>query len=126
LQGLLELANVPYVGAGVMASAVGMDKAAMKKMFAASGLAICDYEVVLKRDWQRDERAVLQAVRRAAGLPVFVKPANLGSSVGISKAKHAAGLREAIALAAQFDRKIVIEGGRLPQAREIEGRRPRQ
>src|SRR5258708_4904857 len=92
VQGLLELANVPYVGAGVLASAVGMDKAAMKLVFAAKGLRICDYEVVLKRDWQRDERAVMQAVTARLGFPVFVKPANLGASVGISKAKHAAEL----------------------------------
>jgi D-alanine-D-alanine ligase len=119
VQGLLELANVPYVGAGVLASAVGMDKAAMKLVFAAKGLPICDYEVVLKRDWQRDEHAVLQTVTARLGFPVFVKPANLGSSVGISKARHAAQLRTAIALAAQFDRKIVIEAA-VPQAREIE------
>jgi D-alanine-D-alanine ligase len=119
VQGLLELANVPYVGAGVLASAVGMDKAAMKLVFAAKGLPICDYEVVLKRDWLRDERSVLQTVAARLGFPVFVKPANLGSSVGISKAKHAAELRTAIALAAQFDRKIVVEAA-VPQAREIE------
>ena len=119
VQGLLELANVPYVGAGVLASAVGMDKAAMKLVFAARGLPICDYEVVLKRDWQRDEHAVLQQIVARLGFPVFVKPANLGSSVGISKAKHAAELRTAIALAAQFDRKIVIEAA-VPKAREIE------
>ena len=119
VQGLLELANVPYVGAGVLASAVGMDKAAMKLVFAAKGLPICDYEVVLKRDWQRDERAVLQTIVARLGFPVFVKPANLGSSVGISKAKHAAELRTAIALASQFDRKIVIEAA-VPKAREIE------
>ena len=116
VQGLLELANVPYVGAGVLASAVGMDKAAMKLVFAAKGLPICDYEVVLKRDWQRDEHAVLQQIATRLGFPVFVKPANLGSSVGISKAKHAAELRTAIALAAQFDRKIVIEAA-VPKAR---------
>lgn len=119
VQGLLELANVPYVGAGVMASAVGMDKAAMKLAFVASGLPICDYEVVLKRDWQRDERAVMNRVVPRLGFPVFVKPANLGSSVGISKAKHATELRTAIGLAAEFDRKIVIEAA-VPQAREIE------
>ena len=119
VQGLLELANVPYVGAGVLASSVGMDKAAMKLVFAAKGLPICDYEVVLKRDWQRDERAVMQTVAARLGFPVFVKPANLGSSVGISKARHAAELRTAIALAAQFDRKIVIEAA-VPKAREIE------
>jgi D-alanine-D-alanine ligase len=119
IQGLLELANVPYVGAGVLASAVGMDKAAMKLVFAAKGLPICDYEVVLKRDWLRGERSVLQTVITRLGFPVFVKPANLGSSVGISKAKHTAELRTAIALAAQFDRKIVIEAA-VPHAREIE------
>jgi D-alanine-D-alanine ligase len=119
VQGLLELANVPYVGAGVLASAVGMDKAAMKLVFAAKGLPICDYEVVLKRDWQRDERVVMERVAGRLGFPVFVKPANLGSSVGISKAKHATELRTAIALAAQFDRKIVIEAA-VPKAREIE------
>ena len=119
VQGLLELANVPYVGAGVLASAVGMDKAVMKLVFAAKQLPICDYEVVMKREWQQDERAVLKRVAVALGFPVFVKPANLGSSVGISKAKHAAELRAAIALAAEFDRKIVIEAA-VPGAREIE------
>jgi D-alanine-D-alanine ligase len=119
VQGLLELANVPYVGAGVLASAVGMDKATMKLVFAARGLPICDYEVVLARDWRRDERGALNAIVNRLGFPVFVKPANLGSSVGISKAKHAADLRTAIALASQFDRKIVIEAA-VPQAREIE------
>ena len=109
VQGLLELANVPYVGAGVLASAVGMDKAAMKLVFAAKRLPICDYEVVLKRDWQRDERPILTSVVNRLGFPMFVKPANLGSSVGISKAKHASELRTAINLAAEFDRKIVIE-----------------
>jgi D-alanine-D-alanine ligase len=119
VQGLLELANVPYVGAGVLASAVGMDKAMMKLVFAAKGLPICDYEVVMKRDWQRDERGVLQRIVDHLGFPVFVKPANLGSSVGISKAKHVAELRTAISLASQFDRKIVIEAA-VPKAREIE------
>ena len=119
VQGLLELANVPYVGAGVLASAVGMDKAAMKLVFAANGLPICDYDVVLKRDWQRDERAIMNAIVTKLGFPVFVKPANLGSSVGISKAKHATELRAAMHLAAEFDRKIVVEAA-VPDAREIE------
>jgi D-alanine-D-alanine ligase len=119
VQGLLELANVPYVGAGVLASSVGMDKAAMKLVFAAKGLPICDYEVVMKRDWLRDERAVLHTVVNRLGFPVFVKPANLGSSVGISKAKHVAELRAAIKLAADFDRKIVVEAA-VAHAREIE------
>ncbi len=119
VQGLLELANVPYVGAGVLASAVGMDKAAMKLAFAARALPICDYEVVMSRDWRRDERAIAERVVNRLGFPVFVKPANLGSSVGISKAKHAAELRKAIDLAAEFDRKVVVEAA-VPQAREIE------
>ena len=119
VQGLLELANVPYVGAGVLASSVGMDKAAMKLVFAARKLPICDYDVVLKRDWQRDARAVMNRIVKQLGFPVFVKPANLGSSVGISKAKHASELRDAIEFAAQFDRKIVVEAA-VPSAREIE------
>jgi D-alanine-D-alanine ligase len=119
VQGLLELANVPYIGAGVLASAVGMDKAIMKLVFAARGLPVCDYEVVLKSAWRRDSHAVMHAVVTRLGFPVFVKPANLGSSVGISKAKHAIELRTAIDLAAEFDRKIVIEAA-VPQAREIE------
>jgi D-alanine-D-alanine ligase len=88
-------------------------------VFAARGLPICDYEVVLKRDWLRDERRVLETIAGRLGFPVFVKPANLGSSVGISKAKHAAELRTAMGLAAEFDRKIVIEAA-VPRAREIE------
>ena len=119
VQGLLELANVPYVGAGVLASAVGMDKATMKLVFAARGLRICDYEVVLRRDWQRDGRGVMNTIATRLGFPVFVKPANLGSSVGISKAKHATELRAAMHFAAEFDRKIVIEAA-VPDAREIE------
>ena len=119
VQGLLELANVPYVGAGVLASAVGMDKAAMKLVFAAKGLPICDYEVVLKHEWRKNERSILHTVVNRLGFPVFVKPANLGSSVGISKARHAAELRAAIALAAEFDRKVIVEAA-VPSAREIE------
>ena len=119
VQGLLELANVPYVGGGVLASAVGMDKAVGKLVFAAKGLPICDYEVILEREWRRDERAILARVTGRLGFPLFVKPANLGSSVGISKAKHATELRAAINLAAEFDRKIVIEAA-VPAAREIE------
>ena len=119
VQGLLELANVPYVGAGVLASAIGMDKAAMKMIFAANGLPICDYDVFLKSEWLRDERAIMTRIATRLGFPVFVKPANLGSSVGISKARHAAELRTAIELAAQFDRKVVVEAA-VPNAREIE------
>jgi D-alanine-D-alanine ligase len=91
----------------------------MKLVFAASGLPIGDYLVVLRREWQSAGNDVLAAVERRLGLPVFVKPANLGSSVGITKAKTNQGLREAITLAAEFDRKIVIEAA-VPDAREIE------
>ena len=119
VQGLLELANVAYVGAGVLASAVGMDKAAMKVVFAAHGLPICDYVVLTMREWRRDERRAMHTIVDRLGFPVFVKPANLGSSVGVSKAKHATELRAAIELAASFDRKIVVEAA-VPDAREIE------
>ncbi|MCA1559855.1 MAG: D-alanine--D-alanine ligase [Acidobacteria bacterium] len=119
IQGLLELANVPYVGAGVLASSVGMDKGMMKLVFAARGLPVCDYRVVLLREWTTRRTAVAEELERALGFPMFVKPANLGSSVGISKAKDRAGLFDAMDLAGSFDRKIVIEAA-VPQAREIE------
>jgi D-alanine-D-alanine ligase len=119
IQGLLELANKPYVGAGVLASAVGMDKAVMKVLFAARGLPICPYRVFLRHEWERDPAAIVAALEKALKFPMFVKPANLGSSVGISKAKDDAGLREAMATAGSFDRKIVVEAA-VPNAREIE------
>jgi D-alanine-D-alanine ligase len=119
IQGLLELANVPYVGAGVLASAVGMDKGMMKVVFAARGLPVCPYRVVLRHEWERDAQRIGGELESALRFPMFVKPANLGSSVGISKAKDQAGLGEAMALAGAFDRKIVIEAA-VPEAREIE------
>ena len=119
IQGLLELANVPYVGAGVLASAVGMDKALMKVVFAGAGLPICPYRVVLRHDWERRRDAIAADIERALGFPMFVKPANLGSSVGISKAKTRGQLMDAMDLAGEFDRKIVIEAA-VPEAREIE------
>jgi D-alanine-D-alanine ligase len=119
VQGLLELANVPYVGAGVLGSAVGMDKAVMKQLFAAHGLPQVKYVVTIRREWERDEAGVTAHVERELGYPVFVKPANLGSSVGISKARNAQELGNAVRLAAEFDRKIVIEAA-VPNAREIE------
>jgi D-alanine-D-alanine ligase len=119
VQGLLELANVPYVGAGVLASAVGMDKAAAKLIFAARGLPLARYLVVLRNEWMAAPARIANDVTRQLGYPVFVKPANLGSSVGISKAKSEATLPAAIDTAAEFDRKIVIEAA-VPNAREIE------
>jgi D-alanine-D-alanine ligase len=119
VQGLLELANVPYVGCGVLASAAGMDKAVMKLLFAAHGLPVGPYLAVLRSDWTADRAAIAARVEGELGYPVFVKPANLGSSVGISKAKTAAELDEAMRLALDFDRKVVIEAA-VPEAREIE------
>ena len=119
VQGLLELANIPYVGAGVLSSAVGMDKAMAKLVFAARGLPQANYLVVLRREWNAARAAMTADVTSTLGYPVFVKPANLGSSVGISKVKREADLAAAIDLAGEFDRKIVIEAG-VPNAREIE------
>ena len=119
IQGLLELANVPYVGSGVLASAVGMDKAVMKVVFAARGLPVCAYRVVLRHTWEQDPIRVTSDLESALGFPMFVKPANLGSSVGISKARDAASLADAMALAGSFDRKIVVEAA-VPDPREIE------
>ena len=119
VQGLLELANVPYVGAGVLGSAVGMDKAVMKTLFMAHTLPVGPYLVVLRREWNADANGIAARVTKELRFPVFVKPANLGSSVGISKAKSEDDLRAAVELALQFDRKIVIEAA-IPNAREIE------
>jgi D-alanine-D-alanine ligase len=119
VQGLLELANVPYVGAGVLGSAAGMDKAVMKSLFAARGLPIVDQVVLLARTWRAGREAAAAAVAGRLAFPVFVKPANLGSSVGISKATDEATLAAAVDLAAQFDRKVVVEAA-VPGAQEIE------
>jgi len=119
VQGLLELANVPYVGAGVLASAVGMDKGMMKVVFAAHGLPVCPYTVVRGGDWDSRRAEVLVELSRGLGYPMFVKPANLGSSVGISKAKDDASLAAAMDLARSFDRRIIVEAA-VPEAREIE------
>ena len=119
IQGLLELANVPYVGAGVLASSVGMDKAVMKVMFQARGLPSVDYLVARSAECAADPGPIREAVAKRLNYPVFVKPANLGSSVGISKVKAEADLEAAITLAAQFDRRIIIEAA-VANAREIE------
>jgi D-alanine-D-alanine ligase len=118
IQGLLELANIAYVGAGVLASAAGMDKSAMKMLFAARGLPLCPWHGFARPDWDRHRPRVMTDVE-ALGYPLFVKPANLGSSVGISKVKSHADLVPAIALALEFDRKVVVEAA-VPNAREIE------
>jgi len=118
VQGLLELAGLPYVGCGVAASAVGMDKALMKAAFAAAGLPVLPWLLVRRVDLLADSEAVCARVEAALPYPVFVKPANMGSSVGVSKAQDRAGLRAGLAEAARYDRRIVVEQG-IP-AREIE------
>jgi D-alanine-D-alanine ligase len=118
VQGLLTLAGVPFVGCGVLASAVGMDKAMMKAAFAAAGLPLLPWLLVRRAELERDPQGVAEAVERALPYPVFVKPANMGSSVGISKATDRESLERALAVAAGYDRRIVVEQG-IP-AREIE------
>jgi D-alanine-D-alanine ligase len=122
IQGLLELADIPYVGAGVLGSAAGMDKDIMKSLFIAAGLPIVKHVTILRSESKKDPKRVERAVAKLK-YPVFVKPANLGSSVGISKAHNKRELGPAIEEAAKFDRKIVIEqgvGGSKEKAREIE------
>ncbi len=123
IQGLLELADLPYVGAGVLGSAAGMDKDVMKSLFRAAGLPIVKHATILRSDWESEPRKTQKLIESKVKYPVFVKPANLGSSVGISKAHDRKELGPAIAEAAKFDRKIVIEqgvGGNKQKAREIE------
>lgn len=119
IQGLLELAGVAYVGCGVLASSVGMDKAVMKLLFRARGLRVPDWEVVRRRDWRADPAGITARIETALTYPLFVKPANLGSSVGISKAHDPSELSAAIELALEYDRKAIVENA-VPNAREIE------
>jgi D-alanine-D-alanine ligase len=109
VQGLLEMADIPYVGCGVLASACGMDKAVMKILFRDAGLPICKHLWFLRSEFERDPAAVVALVSKKLGFPCFVKPANLGSSVGVSRAENESELRDAVTLAAQFDRKIIVE-----------------
>lgn len=109
LQGLLEMARVPYVGCGVLASACGMDKVAMKLLFRQAGLPICKYIWFLRSQWRNRHASVIRQINRTLGFPCFVKPANLGSSVGISKATDKASLIDAVELASQYDRKVIVE-----------------
>jgi D-alanine-D-alanine ligase len=111
IQGMLELADVAYVGAGVLGSAVGMDKDAMKKMFAAAGLPLVKHVTLLRGAWKANPKKCTKLIEDKLKYPVFVKPANLGSSVGISKVRERAELAKAMDEAASFDRKIVIEEG---------------
>jgi len=118
LQGLLEMADVPYVGCGVLASACGMDKVTMKSLFVQAGLPICKHVWFLRSQWRSNPAKVIRKVTSEIGLPCFVKPANLGSSVGVSRATDKKSLSDAIELAAEYDRKIIVEEELV--AREIE------
>ena len=123
VQGLFELADIAYVGSGVLGSAAGMDKDAMKRMFFAAGLPMTPHVTVLRSEWRADARKTTRIIEKTLTYPVFVKPANLGSSVGISKVKSRKDLAAAMDLAASFDRKIVIEqgvGGPGVKPRELE------
>ena len=119
VQGLLELAGLPYVGAGVLGSAAGMDKVIMKALFLAEGLQSADSIHFKRRDWEADRQGILTCVADEIGFPCFVKTANLGSSVGISKVKTPDELAPAIDLAAEFDLKVLVEES-VENAREIE------
>ena len=119
VQGLFELADLPYVGAGVMASAVGMDKVAMKDVFRAHGLPIVPYLVFQRSEWEHNPSEVMTQIEARLGFPCFIKPANLGSSVGITKAHDPVELDAALADAASYDRKLLAEMA-VPHVREIE------
>ncbi len=119
VQGLLDLAGIPYVGAGVTASALGMDKVIFKDVMRAHGLPVVRYIVVKRKEWERDPEAVLDRVEGELGYPVFTKPANLGSSVGVNKCRNREELTRGLADAARYDRKLLVEAA-VPQAREIE------
>jgi len=118
VQGLLELLGVPYVGCGVMASALGMDKVATKVAFQHAGLPVVPYRVLTARSWREDPAAALSLLEQAFVYPIFVKPSNLGSSVGVSRATHRVSLDQAVAEAFRYDRKILVEQGL--DCREIE------
>ncbi|EGK14802.1 D-alanine--D-alanine ligase [Kroppenstedtia eburnea] len=118
IQGMLEIADIPYVGAGVLASAVGMDKVMMKKIFAQEGLPQGDFTFCLRRAIEQDIDTVISGIEAEFAYPCFVKPANLGSSVGISKAKNREELKGALQLAARYDRKVIVE--EFIDAREVE------
>ena len=123
IQGLFELAGLAYVGSGVLGSATGMDKDVMKRLFASAGLPIVKHVTFLRGEWQAGPKKIRARIEDALKYPVFVKPANLGSSVGISKAHDSRELGPAIELSARYDRKIVVEqsvGGKKKKARELE------
>ena len=123
IQGLLELTDVAYVGSGVLGSAAAMDKDVMKRLFAAAGLPQTPHVALLRSEWKADPKRCTKLIEKSLAYPIFVKPANLGSSVGISKVHDRSELAAAMDLAASFDRKLVIEqgvGGPGAKPRELE------
>ncbi len=129
IQGLFELAGIAYVGSGVLGSAAGMDKDVMKRLFVQARLPIVKHVTLLRADWEKSPRKAVTFIERAIPYPVFVKPANLGSSVGITKAHNRKELGPALDLAAKYDRKLIVEqgvggrkgrGGQAARAREFE------
>jgi D-alanine-D-alanine ligase len=123
IQGLFELAGIAYVGSGVLGSSAGMDKDAMKRLFAQAGLPIVKHVMVLRSEWESSPRKTIARIEKVLRYPMFVKPANLGSSVGISKAHDRKELGPALEVAAKYDRKLIVEqgvGGKKSRARELE------
>ncbi|MGH2479709.1 MAG: D-alanine--D-alanine ligase family protein, partial [Ktedonobacteraceae bacterium] len=111
LQGLLDMANVPYVGCGVLGAALGMDKEKMKMIFESAGLPNVAYLVFRRNEWERAPESILARIEQHLHYPMFIKPVNLGSSVGINKAHNRQELTHAINVAAEFDHKIIVEQG---------------
>ena len=111
LQGLLELANIPYTSSGVLGASVGMDKILMKNVFEANGIPVLPYTYFLRGEWEKDKESVLRKIEESLNYPMFVKPSNLGSSIGISKAKDRDGLINAIEVAIRYDERVIVERG---------------
>jgi len=118
IQGLFEMLDIPYAGCGVLASSVAMDKGLAKDVYKMAGLPICRHKVIYSEDFNESKESILKELEESLGWPVFVKPANMGSSVGVTKAKDPGTLEEAILTAMKYDRRIVIEEGL--EVRELE------
>jgi D-alanine-D-alanine ligase len=118
IQGLFEMANLPYIGCGVLASSCGMDKVTMKILFRDANLPMCKYVWFLRNEWDKSSDAIVNQIEKQLGFPCFIKPANLGSSVGVTMAKDVESLRKGIEIASEYDRKIIVEEGL--DMREIE------
>jgi D-alanine-D-alanine ligase len=119
IQGLLDLADIPYVGAGVLGSAIGMDKIVQKELLTQAGFPLVKYVWFFRDDWQKNQSAVIPKIKKSLKYPIFTKPVNMGSSVGINKCRNQKELIAGIAEAARYDRKIIVEEG-ISNPREIE------